>query len=384
MLHQINVSVCHNHLEWVVDLQLKLLEGICNSEVCGSDIAIPWVEASLPSTEPKWIVELCESYKEKNLTLLGYMQKIANFPVDIKQVLLSAFKHDLSVIEDFSQGKRPGRTMQSIRSFNKEQKDIIKNFFKLFYEPNFDKGKGFPSSTINGNTVKFDRPKFADQFGRGNSVKVCPLCDGGLGLGQVDHFYPKSHYPFFSCHPLNLIPICKDCNMAPCKGEKPPIDQSVLVNQMEEWFHPIFEPLANWRDVRNRPARTQFRLEFVRENGINTPVLTSDDARTTARLANLNNLVNLQDRWRKELVNQFQGLIDIIQQYREERGEAMSEQELIRRLKVATEEAKGRIGTRPHAILEFFFSELASQRDNDLFFELWIENIGADPLTGAG
>ncbi|QJP73795.1 HNH endonuclease [Burkholderia glumae] len=39
----------------------------------------------------------------------------------------------------------------------------------------------------------------------------CPTC----GIGQVftiDHFLPKSKFPFFSVLPENLVPACRDCN----------------------------------------------------------------------------------------------------------------------------------------------------------------------------
>ena len=47
-----------------------------------------------------------------------------------------------------------------------------------------------------------------------NSAKEkCPFC-GGIGTPRnLDHFLPKAHFPQFSVLPLNLVPVCRDCNM---------------------------------------------------------------------------------------------------------------------------------------------------------------------------
>ncbi|XDF78617.1 hypothetical protein AAFX60_005655 [Aliivibrio fischeri] len=54
----------------------------------------------------------------------------------------------------------------------------------------------------------------------------CPFC--GLGhVSTLDHYLPKSKYPFYSVLPINLVPSCKDCNtgkgaaLATCAGEQP-------------------------------------------------------------------------------------------------------------------------------------------------------------------
>ena len=41
----------------------------------------------------------------------------------------------------------------------------------------------------------------------------CPFC-GGIGRPRnIDHFLPKSKFPQYSIHPVNLVPSCRDCNM---------------------------------------------------------------------------------------------------------------------------------------------------------------------------
>lgn len=39
----------------------------------------------------------------------------------------------------------------------------------------------------------------------------CPFC-AQRTVSQLDHFLPKAHYPELSVTPINLVPICGDCN----------------------------------------------------------------------------------------------------------------------------------------------------------------------------
>lgn len=40
----------------------------------------------------------------------------------------------------------------------------------------------------------------------------CPYCAGIGSSRTLDHYLPKSKFPAFSVHPLNLVPACRDCN----------------------------------------------------------------------------------------------------------------------------------------------------------------------------
>ena len=40
---------------------------------------------------------------------------------------------------------------------------------------------------------------------------------------QIDHFLPKSDYPYLALNYYNLIPSCIPCNMSPCKWTNDPI-----------------------------------------------------------------------------------------------------------------------------------------------------------------
>jgi 5-methylcytosine-specific restriction endonuclease McrA len=125
--------------------------------------------------------------------------------------------------------------------------------------------------------VNFNRQEFVDEFEDANpEVRVCSMCDGYLGNAEVDHFYPKAAYPYLSCHPYNLVPVCKDCNGRDGKHDTPPLSRNATGHQTADWFHPYL-----------RSADGTYTISFERQQEGTTPVLTSTDKQTQVRLTNL-------------------------------------------------------------------------------------------------
>lgn len=76
----------------------------------------------------------------------------------------------------------------------------------------------------------FDKHRLAEM----KSLSVCPYCgaspvvpyrnDAGNILGyQIEHYMPKSIYPFLAISFFNLFPACSDCNDIRAKGVKSPL-----------------------------------------------------------------------------------------------------------------------------------------------------------------
>lgn len=72
---------------------------------------------------------------------------------------------------------------------------------------------------------KFDGLKFVNDIG----LQTCPYCNrsyiqsvskNGVVRPQIDHFYPKSKYPYLGLSFYNLIPSCSICNGTTAKGER--------------------------------------------------------------------------------------------------------------------------------------------------------------------
>jgi uncharacterized protein (TIGR02646 family) len=85
----------------------------------------------------------------------------------------------------------------------------------------------FVDSFYENKENKFDKAKFV----KGKDLRICPYCgrnyifsvtrkDGRTVKPQIDHFLPKSKYPYLALSYYNLIPCCETCNMSSCKGQK--------------------------------------------------------------------------------------------------------------------------------------------------------------------
>lgn len=62
--------------------------------------------------------------------------------------------------------------------------------------------------------------------------EVCPLC-GQRTVSTIDHHLPKTRYPALVVTPVNLVPVCKDCNNA--KGNRIPATAG------EQTLHPYYD-----------------------------------------------------------------------------------------------------------------------------------------------
>lgn len=82
------------------------------------------------------------------------------------------------------------------------------------------------------------RLKVLAEFREKLSPNLCPMC-GGLGLGTLDHYLPKSDFAQFSIFSQNLIPACS-CNSrrgTTIKGDFPP----------KRIIHPYFDDFLEER-----------------------------------------------------------------------------------------------------------------------------------------
>ncbi|MQS17631.1 hypothetical protein F7Q99_36950 [Streptomyces kaniharaensis] len=74
-----------------------------------------------------------------------------------------------------------------------------------------------------------------------NLQPKCPLC--GIGrVRQVDHHLPKSRYPYLAVAPVNLVPVCGDCNFVK-------LDQ-IPASKEEQTLHPYFDNVEDERWLR--------------------------------------------------------------------------------------------------------------------------------------
>lgn len=77
-------------------------------------------------------------------------------------------------------------------------KEIMKKDMIDLYNSKFSK-RGQPGRTYY-NKIK-------------NLIDYCPYCQNN-DVKHLDHFLPKTEFPSLSVSPLNLVPLCSDCNTA--------------------------------------------------------------------------------------------------------------------------------------------------------------------------
>jgi hypothetical protein len=176
--------------------------------------------------------------------------------------------------------------------------ELARNFYKIL-------GDGVPHEKIN-ETEDLDRQTVLRAYieaQRKISLKVCPGCDGkppsiadGVIHEDLDHFFPKSKYPFLSIHPLNLTPFCKDCNQTYKKSKDAILDDDPTVadvHALTDIYHPY-----------QCPAKDELVLE-IQINPDNSPSFTftahSATPQDQARLHSIQYTLDLERRWTGDL-----------------------------------------------------------------------------------
>jgi hypothetical protein len=98
---------------------------------------------------------------------------------------------------------------------------------------------------------------FYDRLMNTAPLGKCPLCEFGQ-VSTLDHFMPKAYYPYFAVLPINLVPVCADCNKKKSSSKLEANSQS---------SHPYFEmpeiETETWlyaRVVETSPATASFSV----------------------------------------------------------------------------------------------------------------------------
>ena len=413
MLHKINVPSCQIYLEWIINLQRCLLQTLCQDNVKPQDIKPEWVIKVLATFKIKdnWIKNLCERRDQISgikREFLEHMKVIADLPNNKKKELLEVFESDHNFYSIFNTNfnrtyvpnifeaesnfyifSLPTQLLKGISCIQETStKEAIRGFFEIFYAPNFYSSVGYHIAE-NNTVLHFYRGKFIESFITDNkNLSVCPMCDGSVDSREIDHFYPKSDFPFLSCHPLNLVPVCSTCNKPENKANHPPLtlknsegqNSKTAEEQTLDWFHPYLRPLTQSKD----DFSTKITINLETTDKGTKPVLSSIDPQTQKRIDNLNSLVKLDTRWQAKLsieIRSTQNLLRERKKYLTNNRRINNPQELCNYLKEdLAENAKCDIGTKPNAILEYHYLLSASNVSTAIFEELWIYFTDSDPL----
>jgi hypothetical protein len=217
-----------------------------------------------------------------------------------KQAILTAYDADVDFDAIFKKGQF---TYFSIPANNKPALKYVKNIMQSFYTNILCKGV---DANVLNEREKLTRQTVLHSYiveQQKNSMRVCPGCDGmppeqesdGTIREDIDHFFPKSLYPFLTIHQLNLTPYCQQCNQT-YKGGKDPLQvkngQPTLA--LDDIFHPYIHAAC---DERKTPE-VQVIVQRKKSSRPRVKILPSNtDSHHIARRNSLDNLLGLQIRW---------------------------------------------------------------------------------------
>lgn len=114
-------------------------------------------------------------------------------------------------------------------------------------------------------------------------VTVCPYCNrqyiftllSGKARPQLDHYYPKSKYPYLALSLYNMIPSCSICNMA--KSSLDTVKSPILYPFDEEMGNEVkfeIKKKKNGNFVRMlQGISSEFVLDINSENAVNEQVV---------------------------------------------------------------------------------------------------------------
>ncbi len=369
MIHLITPLPENSNFYKILEIQIKIMESICGPDISSVDINLIWLRSLLPNEDDK-LIEKMSTVKDKvaknGKTFFENAQIIADLPLNKKSEIINDFKSDLQFsrlydlrIEERQEGKLRG--LQSLQEADiRIARLAFRGLLECFYDPMFYKDQGFDIRLEEGQVIILHKDGFIEEFqGRNQNVLVCPYCDGAYTDVQVDHYIAKSEFPALSCHPLNLIPVCAFCNKAPNKGQKKVFDPNNN-DSTADWFHPYL-----------RSASGLYQISLFDADQTLAPHLTNQDIQIQRRIDNFANLINLNERWKKEIKRIIQQTLRDIYTMITREKIVPTKDLLLLKLDELAAFANGRIGVSANSMLEHAYLQAAANNTPNIIDELW-------------
>jgi hypothetical protein len=339
MLHKIPDSPLRNALLKLVEIQRTLVGKLCELPE-GSMVTLDWLKTDVwpPPIDPGWVDNFWENDKGRRKE---WMEKIAKADTAKKQEILQLMEEQLDYVTLYSNppGRRIRKTDIDFWKADSVRK-AIKDLLVAFYSPWLNANHGYPAAML-GVAAVVTRAEYL----RDAKPTLCPYCDTSLQTTEIDHFLPKSSFPFLSAHPDNFVPSCHDSNEFTLhKGDRPPLDWDE-VDQAGGYFHP-----------RLRSAIGRYTLSFRDQGRRLSLSLVAVDAAEQRRVDNLDSMFRLtEDHWGKALETQVQDVVEEVAD-RIRNGELSADKLEVQRFLRDRSNSYGRfIGKRP---LHIFLARL--------------------------
>lgn len=310
-----------------------------------------------PQNAP-WLLEQFTGGEENRKGLKRAVEKLFQLPVDRRQALAEAVAHDMA----FHQAASPSSFYFMTPLLDKEEQDILSNFFSYFYRPAFDRAT---PPQLNGHDCPATRKELRRDYFQLNPTLeyVCPVClqrkyDAGEE-DDLDHHFPQKHYPVLSVHPWNLMFICKDCNMR-YKGFRDPLAQGGQTAGKP--LDAVFRPYQD--TVKDHAALT---FQWVDAKSADQVKLLPAQGGTgeAEKLEGFDRLFHLEERWTHGLKHLYNCL------RRRYSGRGLSKDELRRKLEEKCQDLQWELDAAPEQFLEAEYTAwLCEERLDDFYKSL--------------
>lgn len=142
----------------------------------------------------------------------------------IKPLIKNIIKLDSSLLEEQFEIYKNQNIEIDKNNYNITQVVHPPFLVKIFKDYFYDKFFGINWIWLDLVGKEYTRGIFKTNFKNENKLYVCPYCDTDTISNErnawIEHFLPKSKFPFLSCNPSNLLPSCTSCNVSGSgKGE---------------------------------------------------------------------------------------------------------------------------------------------------------------------
>ncbi len=318
MLHKIELPAYVDQLERILDFQQRLLAFACDPTTT-FPLDKAQILASFGDEEGKWLIERLMTSKERLWT----------FGEELRDVILYAQAYRSEgpeIIKAFANDRQFYRKLDDVsfefkyKKLDEATRKVLAPLMVSFYEKLLK--AGFPSYIHGGQAKLLKRPQLLQEFRAANPrLKVCPGCDGPStrsvddnaeedelnessdeeedeenDLSDIDHFFPKSIYPFLAIHPINLVPLCTDCNTK-VKKQKDPLS---INDHGKDVLSRTFLPFVN-------PAAPNIEV-CVSRNGNGKHIVSIHDKEqpNSQRVRNLDRVFKLRSYWSRRLQRMFE------------------------------------------------------------------------------
>lgn len=177
----------------------------------------------IPYPSQKNLDDYFDSIKIELLKRIKYIKTRKNISIDEKKFrVTNKIKKILEWLENESNLKKLIQFKPNELAF------LIKNVYKRFPKSHYKKeslNRVFYRIFVDYGYDKIDKLKFIQNINLGS----CPYCNRNYVFSinkkssvkpEIDHFYPKSIYPYLAVSYFNLIPSCPTCNGFGAKESK--------------------------------------------------------------------------------------------------------------------------------------------------------------------